>query len=482
MATDRDATFPYAEWEPIPLTPFEAMIVEDERPGSSMSCAAEFHFDGAIQREPFEQAYESAFSRHKLIRAVIRGHGKQQKWCPAEHLPPLYWNHEFADRNGLTLGAGYGQTENFGSQLTQEAFGSLNEVLTESNEALYLTAMYARTIEGMDIKIGAEGFWNNVNPTVFSVVDIPGIGTSIQDFDSAEFDRDEKRIFLDIRRNFGDRVLAQGQIAYLAEYDTAAGLTPEDPDHRNTITYNLGLAYEPVAGHWLRGGRLRTRHSRIPFTLSPINVLGLKGALVPRTEGNLVESRIVRWDAEWSDRVFTSAEYENQSTGFVSYRSPDGQAGQSFDSANIEQFRLSANALLGWNFAAHANYTHVSSRVTADRLRGERVAFVPGDTLNFGLVWTNKRRLSARLTGNYVGNQVDYVAADAIFPGNDPNLPEVVPVDGFFTADAQVKWEPLDKRFELRAGVLNLFGNDSTVTVAVTSPGRTFFASAKARF
>lgn len=84
---------PSLAWGPIPLTPFEAMIVADERPGSSMSCSAEFFFDGKIDRVHFEHAMTLALDRHRLLRAVIRGKGKKQFWHPTDKAGPLYWNH-----------------------------------------------------------------------------------------------------------------------------------------------------------------------------------------------------------------------------------------------------------------------------------------------------------------------------------------------------------------------------------------------------
>lgn len=86
----------FETWEPLRLTPFEAMIIADERPGQSMTCSAEFYFDGRIEREPFERALSLALERHRLLRAVVRGDGKQQHWHPTNRRGQLYWNHSNA--------------------------------------------------------------------------------------------------------------------------------------------------------------------------------------------------------------------------------------------------------------------------------------------------------------------------------------------------------------------------------------------------
>ena len=98
----------FPDWEPILLTPFESMMVLDERPALSMTCAAEFYFDGVLDRTVFEQAYEQALSRHKLLWAVVEVVGQKQYWRPAAALPPLSWDDEnaeteFASMQGFDL-------------------------------------------------------------------------------------------------------------------------------------------------------------------------------------------------------------------------------------------------------------------------------------------------------------------------------------------------------------------------------------------
>ena len=73
----------------------------DERPGHSMCCWAEFHFDGRLEQEPFERAVQLARSRHRLSRAVVQGEGKQQVWVPTDRRPPIYWNHPNPGRESV---------------------------------------------------------------------------------------------------------------------------------------------------------------------------------------------------------------------------------------------------------------------------------------------------------------------------------------------------------------------------------------------
>jgi len=95
-------------WAPIPLTPFESMMLVDDRPGSSMSCAAEFHFDGVIRRRLFDVAYDSAIRRHKLLCAVVSGDGHRQEWIPARSRSRVSWEmdsalDEFAEMRSFDL-------------------------------------------------------------------------------------------------------------------------------------------------------------------------------------------------------------------------------------------------------------------------------------------------------------------------------------------------------------------------------------------
>ncbi len=84
------------EWEPIPLTPFELMMLLDDQPGYHKNCAAQFSFDGAIDRDAFTLAYRRTIDRHKLSHGLVATIDGRRCWVPTQMLPLLYWNHSGA--------------------------------------------------------------------------------------------------------------------------------------------------------------------------------------------------------------------------------------------------------------------------------------------------------------------------------------------------------------------------------------------------
>lgn len=67
-------------------------MVADEQPDAPKNCSAEFYFDGAINREAFEQAIHRALQRHRILRAVVRGKGNRLFWHPTERASPICWS------------------------------------------------------------------------------------------------------------------------------------------------------------------------------------------------------------------------------------------------------------------------------------------------------------------------------------------------------------------------------------------------------
>ncbi len=80
-------------WQPIPLAPFELMMLMDDRPGYPKNCAAEFYFDGVIDRDAFSQAHRLTVNRHTLLHAIVGFVNGKKHWVPTQILPHLVWNH-----------------------------------------------------------------------------------------------------------------------------------------------------------------------------------------------------------------------------------------------------------------------------------------------------------------------------------------------------------------------------------------------------
>ncbi len=77
---------------PLPLVPFESMMLYDDRPSYPMTCAAMFEFEGDLRRAAFEQAVALASRRHPLLCSYVRQTRRNQwAWMPAETPPRVAW-------------------------------------------------------------------------------------------------------------------------------------------------------------------------------------------------------------------------------------------------------------------------------------------------------------------------------------------------------------------------------------------------------
>ncbi len=82
-------------WEgvfPLPLTPMEAFLVADGRPGYTMMADIQLHFVGTLDRELFELALQDALVRNPLYRCLVaRDPRLGQVWLPTTRMPSIDW-------------------------------------------------------------------------------------------------------------------------------------------------------------------------------------------------------------------------------------------------------------------------------------------------------------------------------------------------------------------------------------------------------
>jgi hypothetical protein len=78
---------------PLEVLPFEEYMLRDDRPGYPMNTFARLRFSGPLERDAAEMAFQTALSRHPLLRAIVRpaAHGRLE-WVAADPgPPPLVW-------------------------------------------------------------------------------------------------------------------------------------------------------------------------------------------------------------------------------------------------------------------------------------------------------------------------------------------------------------------------------------------------------
>jgi hypothetical protein len=248
-------------------------------------------------------------------------------------------------------------------------------------------------------------------------------------------------------------------------------------DDPTTVDFRLGAAWEPAAQHWLRLAVGRNTPRQVPFTLAPSTTLGLRENLLPAfyellTPTELpgqVDGAIARWDAEWTPHLFTAVEYQHQRFGKFLIASPDGQFAVDGDTARIHRLSATADIWLNGNVGvALAGAWTQGERAEPSEDGRVNLPFLPEVTARGSLVWTNERRISARVTANYVGRA---------WGGNADSR-----LDDYTIVNAAAPWEPFDKAIRLQLELFNLFDADFRTTEFAPGPGRALLGSVLVRF
>jgi tetratricopeptide (TPR) repeat protein len=232
----------------------------------------------------------------------------------------------------------------------------------------------------------------------------------------------------------------------------------------------LGFAWAPWEGHWLRAGYLRESSGASSTTLSPIGVVGLQSNQVPLDVGGYSDTVAARWDAEWTDRIFTSVDYQHHELNDLSIRIPGSILTVALEKGRIDRVSGTANVWLGNGFGAFATaaFTDSENLDPASVGLGNVLPYVPEISGRVGLTYVNPANVKVTLAGTYVGARA-----------GDESGTEL---DGYWAADAFLTWEPFDKRFELELAAYNLFDEKFEVATSLPGWGRTFVGSLKVRF
>ncbi len=82
---------------PLPLSPFELMMLAEDRPDYPMVAVIEIVFRGEVQRDPWERALQLVLKRHPLLTARVESKkGRPTSWV-ATDLPKIAWQNTEAE-------------------------------------------------------------------------------------------------------------------------------------------------------------------------------------------------------------------------------------------------------------------------------------------------------------------------------------------------------------------------------------------------
>ncbi len=232
----------------------------------------------------------------------------------------------------------------------------------------------------------------------------------------------------------------------------------------------VGLAWNPFEGQWLRVAYLREGAASDTPTLAPIGVLGVQSNQLDLALDGKVDTFAFRWDAEWTDRFFTSVDVQHQEFDFITATLPYTVDTIAIDEGRLDRASLTANFWLGHGFGLSAtiaaNESSGHGAVVGDTF-DSALPFVPDTAGRIALTWVNTNSIRATLAANYTGDRLD----------NSGNR-----LEDYWTLDAGVKWESFDKRIEVDLAAFNLLDEDFDIAFALPGWGPTFKGTVKVRF
>ncbi|MBY5755847.1 tetratricopeptide repeat protein [Rhizobium leguminosarum] len=236
----------------------------------------------------------------------------------------------------------------------------------------------------------------------------------------------------------------------------------------------FGLAWSPVQNHWLRAAFMRQSLDTGVPTLAPVGILGLQPNQFSVGIEGYSDTVALQWDAEWTDRFFTSVEYQHQELHDFSIDFPlislPAADSLPLSRGSVDRAAVTANVALGYGFGLSATYAYMESE-NKDPLEpnyGGSLPFIPKNSGQIALTWVNEAKVKATVAANYVGER----------DGDDLGTK----LDDYWSLDAHMIWEPLDKRIALEAAAYNLLDEDFEITPGVPGWGRAFKGTLKVRF
>ncbi|AGS22499.1 FecR domain-containing protein [Rhizobium etli] len=384
------------------------------------------------------------------------------------------WSHTFAYENVLNGALLYsGSKSNTNSALDVDLdpvfIGAgvpfivpFTDVIQEAESHTYIGALSHSIGAGpLTFRYGIEGGWMDASSSVDTTV----LGVT------APPERTENTV--DIGRGYVD-VLHEITPDLKGEYALFATRLEGDGIDISRLEPRFGLAWTPVQNHWLRAAFMRQSFDTTVPSLAPIGILGLQANQFSTNPQGYTDTVALQWDAEWTDRLFTSVEYQHQELHDFSIDMPlislPSDTSLPISRGSIDRASVTANVALGNGFGLSATYAYMDSenRDPLEPIYGGPLPFIPQNSGQIALTWVNEAKVKATVAANYIGER------DGDRFGTK--------LDDYWSLDAHLVWEPFDKRIELEAAAYNLLDEDFEITPGVPGWGRAFKGTLKVRF
>ncbi|WP_349437733.1 FecR domain-containing protein [Pararhizobium sp. A13] len=378
--------------------------------------------------------------------------------------------------SGLNIGAGWSHTIAYQNIVNAGLFYSASEAHVQDNGALFGIPLTEENTEGEETSIvAAIGHIYGDGDLTFRY-GLEG-GTLKQKSHETTIDISPPVTFIDTTSNETSplgrayaSVLAEITPSFKAEAALFATYLENGDSKIERLEPHVGLAWSPFEGQWLRAAYLREGAASDTPTLAPVGVLGIQSNQLDLALDGKVDTFAFRWDAEWTDRFFTSVDVQHQEFDSITTTLPYTVDTIAIDEGRLDRASLTANLWLGHGFGLSAtiaaNESSGHGAVVGDTFDGA-LPFVPDTAGRIALTWVNTNNIRATLAANYTGERLDNSGTR---------------LEDYWTLDAGVKWESFDKRIEVDLAAFNLLDEDFDIAYAIPGWGPTFKGTVKVRF
>ncbi|WP_420852283.1 FecR domain-containing protein [Rhizobium mesosinicum] len=346
-------------------------------------------------------------------------------------------------------------------------FGQTSE---ETESQAYIAALSHSIGDGpLTWRYGVEGGWiDSSRKTYFHLEDIiPGfIDGRTDDPPEADTRTNIGRAYVDLLHDITPNL--KGEYALFGTRLEGDGVDVSRLEPR------FGLAWAPTQGQWLRAAFMRQSLDTGVPTLAPVGILGLQSNQFTVGAEGYTDTIALQWDAEWTDKFFTSVEYQHQELHDFSIDLPlialPADDSLPLSRGRIDRAAVTANVALGNGFGLSATYAYMDSenKDPGSLNYGGNLPYIPKNSGQIALTWVNEAKVKATVAANYIGER----------DGDDLGTK----LDDYWSLDAHLIWEPFDKRIALEAAAYNLLDEDFEITPGVPGWGRAFKGSLKIRF
>ncbi|MCJ8519206.1 tetratricopeptide (TPR) repeat protein [Pseudorhizobium tarimense] len=374
------------------------------------------------------------------------------------------WSHTFGYRNVLNAAFLYSGVRREDENHFEFDFFGLPLPTAETRnvfkENTYLAAVNHAVGHGdLTWRYGIEGGWVDAYQSQsYTNFLNPALSTSPE---TAEDTSTVGRVYVDVLHDISAN--------FRAEYALFGSYIDSETNDISRLEPRVGLAWSPAEGHWLRGGFMRSSLDLNTPTLSPIGILGLQPNQVSVATTGYVDTYALRWDAEWTPDFFTAVEYQHQDVDDLQIPVPLASIPFTTSEGHIDRASLTGNLLLGHGFGLSSTvaFTGSEDQDAGSSTYDEALPFVPQWSGQVALTWVNQANVRATLAANYVGHR---------------NNESGIDLDDYWTVDAALTWEPVDKRFSIDLAAFNLLEEEIELNAGVPGWGRSVKGTVKVRF